>query len=120
MVQNNFEVNFPGDEKIAIRVQQVTKGDFDVNLPFYQQQYYRKRRYEPCFRNFSFDLKKNTWKQITNVNTATYDSLELSKTERRYVTTTDGKKMLVWVIPPNFDATKVSNTFILPRRTKAP
>jgi dipeptidyl aminopeptidase/acylaminoacyl peptidase len=26
--------------------------------------------------------------------------------------------MLVWVIlPPNFDATKVSNTFILPRRT---
>jgi dipeptidyl aminopeptidase/acylaminoacyl peptidase len=45
-------------------------------------------------------LKKNTWKQITNVNTATYDSLALSKTERRYVTTTDGKKMLVWVILP--------------------
>jgi hypothetical protein len=37
--------------------------------------------------NFFFDLKKNTWKQITNVNTATYDSLALSKTERRYVTT---------------------------------
>jgi dipeptidyl aminopeptidase/acylaminoacyl peptidase len=33
--------------------------------------------------------------------------LALSKTERRYVTTTDGKKMLVWVIlPPNFDAKK--------------
>jgi dipeptidyl aminopeptidase/acylaminoacyl peptidase len=48
---------------------------------------------------------------ITNVNTATYDSLALSKTERRYVTTTDGKKMLVWVIlPPNFDATKKYNT----------
>jgi hypothetical protein len=31
MVQNNFEVNFPGMTKIAIRVQQVTKGDFDVN-----------------------------------------------------------------------------------------
>jgi hypothetical protein len=42
-------------------------------------------------RIFSFDLKKNTWKQITNVNSATYDSLALSKTERRYVTT-DGKK----------------------------
>jgi hypothetical protein len=28
---------------------------------------------------YSFDLKKNTWKQITNVNTATYDSLALSK-----------------------------------------
>jgi dipeptidyl aminopeptidase/acylaminoacyl peptidase len=62
----------------------------------------------------SFDLKKNTWKQITNVNTATYDSLALSKTERRYVTTTDGKKMLVWVIlPPNFDATKSIQHFYI-------
>jgi transposase len=43
-------------------------------------------------RRFFFRSKENTWKQITNVNTATYDSLALSKTERRYVTTTDGKK----------------------------
>jgi dipeptidyl aminopeptidase/acylaminoacyl peptidase len=55
-------------------------------------------------------LKKNTWKQITNVNTATYDSLALSKTERRYVTTTDGKN--VWVILPNFDATKKYPTLL--------
>ena len=33
--------------------------------------------------------------------------LALPKYERRYVTTTDNKKMLVWVIlPPNFDKTK--------------
>jgi hypothetical protein len=99
-------------------VQQVTRGDFDVNdlVGFTSNSIIVSRRYEPCFRNLFFDLKKNTWKQITN--TATYDSLALSKTERRYVTTTDGKKMLVWVIlPPNFDAKKVSNTFILPRRT---
>jgi hypothetical protein len=64
-----------------------------------------------------FMTKENTWKQITNVNTATYDSLELSKTERRYVTTTDGKKMLVWVILQILMLQKVSNTFILPRRT---
>jgi hypothetical protein len=30
MVQNNFWSEF-SDDKIAIRVQQVTKGDFDVN-----------------------------------------------------------------------------------------
>jgi dipeptidyl aminopeptidase/acylaminoacyl peptidase len=54
----------------------------------------------------------------SNVNTATYSSLTLSKTERRYVTTTDGKKMLVWVVlPPNFDPKKISNTFILSRWT---
>jgi hypothetical protein len=36
------------------------QGDFDVNdLVGYQQQYYRKqRRYEPCFRDFSYDLRK--------------------------------------------------------------
>jgi hypothetical protein len=69
------------------------------------------------------DMRKNTWKQITNVNTATYDSLELSKTERRYVTTTtDGKKMLVWVIlPPNFDATKsIQHFYIAKEDHKAP
>jgi hypothetical protein len=26
-----FEVNFPGLNKIAVRVQQITNGDFDVN-----------------------------------------------------------------------------------------
>jgi dipeptidyl aminopeptidase/acylaminoacyl peptidase len=68
-------------------------------------------------QKFSYHLKKNTWK-LSNVNTATYSSLTLSKTERRYVTTTDGKKMLVWVVlPSNFDAKKISNTFILSRWT---
>jgi hypothetical protein len=41
---------------------------------------------------FSYNLKKNSWKQLSNVNTATYATLALSKTERRYVNTTDGKK----------------------------
>jgi hypothetical protein len=64
------------------------------------------------FEIFS-SFEENTWKQLSNVNTATYNSLTLSKTERRYVTTTDGKKMLVWVVlPQNFDK-KISNTFIL-------
>jgi hypothetical protein len=43
--------------------------------------------------------------------------LALSKTERRYVTTTDGKKMLVWVILPTHAAK--TQPFILPRRPQA-
>jgi hypothetical protein len=84
-------VNFP-DDKIAIRVQ-VTKGDFDVNdlVGFTSNSIIV--RGDMNHASEILDLKKNTWKQITNVNTATYDSLALSKTERRYVTTTDGKKM---------------------------
>jgi dipeptidyl aminopeptidase/acylaminoacyl peptidase len=111
-----FEVNFPGMTKIAIRVQQITKGDFDVNdlVGFAGNSIIVTRGdMNHASEIFSFDLKKNTWKQITNVNTATYDSMALSKTERRYVTTTDGKKMLVWVIlPPNFDATKKYPTLL--------
>jgi dipeptidyl aminopeptidase/acylaminoacyl peptidase len=56
---------------------------------------------------YSYNLKKKTWKQISTVNNNVYNNLALSKTEKRYVTTTDGKKMLVWVVlPPNFDPNK--------------
>jgi len=111
-----FEVNFPGMTRIAINVQQITKGDFDVNdlIGFSGNSIIVTRAdMNHASEIFSFDLKKNTWKQITNINSAIYDSLALSKTERRYVTTTDGKKMLVWVIlPPNFDATKKYPTLL--------
>ena len=41
------------------------------------------------------------------------NSLRQGKVERRYVTTTDGKKMMVWVaLPPNFDATKKYPTLL--------
>ncbi|HKO78558.1 MAG TPA: S9 family peptidase [Flavobacterium sp.] len=111
-----FEVNFPGLTKIAINVKQITNGDFDVHdlVGFSGEDIIVTRTdMNHAAEIFSYNLKKNTWKQLTNVNTATYSTLALSKTERRYVTTTDGKKMLVWVIlPPNFDATKKYPTLL--------
>lgn len=111
-----FEVNFPGMTKIAVQVHQITNGDFDVSdlVGFSGDNIIVARTdMNHAAELFSYNLKKNTWKQLTNVNTATYSSLALSKTERRYVTTTDGKKMLVWVIlPPNFDATKKYPTLL--------
>ncbi|WP_374226291.1 hypothetical protein [Flavobacterium davisii] len=41
---------------------------------------------------YSYHLKNKSWHQITHVNTETYNKLDLCKTEKRYVTTTDGKK----------------------------
>jgi dipeptidyl aminopeptidase/acylaminoacyl peptidase len=62
---------------------------------------------------YSYNFKKKTWSQITDTNKENYKDLSLSTTERRYVTTTDGKKMLVWVIlPPNFDTTKKYPTLL--------
>lgn len=111
-----FEVNFPGLTKIAITVRQITTGDFDVNdlVGFSGDNIIVTRTdMNHAAEIFSYNLKKKTWKQLSNVNTASYNSLVLSKTERRYVTTTDGKKMLVWVVlPPNFDVSKKYPTLL--------
>jgi dipeptidyl aminopeptidase/acylaminoacyl peptidase len=111
-----FEVNFPGMTKIAVTVKQITAGDFDVHdiVGFSGDNVVLTRTdMNHALEIFSFDLKKSVWKQLSNVNTETYKTLALSKTERRYVTTTDGKRMLVWVIlPPNFDTTKKYPTLL--------
>jgi dipeptidyl aminopeptidase/acylaminoacyl peptidase len=111
-----FEVNFPAATKIAIMVKQITNGDFDVSdiIGFSDTQVLVTRTdMNHATEIFSYNLNTKAWKQITQVNTTTYSKLSLPKTERRYVTTTDGKKMLVWVIlPPDFDATKKYPTLL--------
>lgn len=45
--------------------------------------------------------------QLTFTNKHIYDHIKMGEVRERWVTTTDGKKMLVWVIlPPDFDSTK--------------
>jgi len=102
-----FEVNFPGKTRIAITVNQITNGDFDVNdiIGFSGDDVFVTRNdMNHAQEIYSYNLKKKTWLQLSHINDAAYAQLNLPKYERRYVTTTDGKKMLVWVIlPPNFD-----------------
>jgi len=111
-----FEVNFPGATKIAINVVQVSNGDFDINdlIGFSNDKIIvTKTDMNHANEIYAFDIKKNIWQQLTEINTDTYKNLSLPKFERRYVTTTDGKKMLVWVIlPPNFDANKKYPTLL--------
>ena len=111
-----FVVDFPGLTKKMPQVVQVTNGDFDVSglVGIVGDKIILTRSdMNHAAELYSYDLKKKVWNQLSNVNTATYSSLALSKTERRYVTTTDGKKMLVWVIlPPNFDASKKYPTLL--------
>lgn len=111
-----FEVNFPGLTKMAITVKQVTSGDFDVNdlVGFSGDNIIVTRTdMNHAAEIYSYNFKKKTWLQLTKTNDETYAKLALPKYERRYVTTTDGKKMLVWVIlPPNFDASKKYPTLL--------
>ena len=114
--QQLFEVNFPGVTKIAVIVRQVTSGDFDVHDIVDitgDTAILTRNDMNHALEIYSCNLKKNTWTQLTKVNDEAYSKLSLPKYERRYVTTTDGKKMLVWVIlPPNFDTSKKYPTLL--------
>ena len=56
---------------------------------------------------FEVDAASGRLAQISNVNQEIYDNIPFGKVEKRWVKTTDGKKMLVWVIlPPDFDPAK--------------
>ncbi len=104
-----FEVLFTATAK-SFAVKQITDGVFDVNsvIDFIGNKIIVERAdMNHATEIFSYDMKTKKWQQLTHVNDAIYSGIALSRTEKRYVTTTDGKKMLVWVIlPPNFDANK--------------
>ncbi|MFL9829844.1 prolyl oligopeptidase family serine peptidase [Flavobacterium sp. ST-87] len=111
-----FEVYFPELTKMLPQVQQITDGYFDItNLTGFNNTKIIVSREDTnhAAEIFSYDLVENIWQQLTHINTEIYQSLALSKTEKRYVTTTDGKKMLVWLIfPPNFDVSKKYPTLL--------
>ncbi|HRQ30253.1 MAG TPA: S9 family peptidase [Saprospiraceae bacterium] len=111
-----FEVDFPGITKKNPVVQQLTKGEFDVTSIIGETEgmlIVTRTDMNTAAELFTYDLKNKLWNQLTFVNKKHYDSIRLSKVERRYVTTTDGKEMLVWVIyPPDFDPDKKYPTLL--------
>ncbi len=53
---------------------------------------------------FSFSLTSNTFLPITQINKTFLSKFDAPTSEEKWITTTDGKKMLVWVIyPPNYN-----------------
>ncbi|HTM94187.1 MAG TPA: S9 family peptidase, partial [Flavisolibacter sp.] len=111
-----FEVNYPGLTKMLPVVRQITKGDFDVNGIVGQvgnTLVVSRTDMNHAAELYTVDLSNGTMQQLTHVNDDVYKTVNMSKIERRYVTTTDNKKMLVWVIyPPGFDATKKYPTLL--------
>lgn len=54
-----------------------------------------------------------TERQLTDTNKDIYDAVKMGEVQKRWVKTTDGKDMLVWVIlPPDFDASKKYPTLL--------
>ena len=62
---------------------------------------------------FEVDLASGELRQITFINKEIYDNIPLCKVEKRWVETTDGKRMLTWVIlPPDFDPSRKYPTLL--------
>ncbi|MCC8062113.1 MAG: prolyl oligopeptidase family serine peptidase, partial [Rikenellaceae bacterium] len=62
---------------------------------------------------FAVNAKDGKDTQITFINKEIYDNVDMGDVQKRWVATTDGKRMLTWVIlPPDFDSTKQYPTLL--------
>jgi dipeptidyl aminopeptidase/acylaminoacyl peptidase len=111
-----FEINVPGKSSYSPKIVQLTDGAFDVAdmVGFLGDLAVLVRTdMNHAAELYTYHLKKKDWKQLTTVNNDIYSKIALSKVEKRYVTTTDNKQMVVWVIlPPNFDPAKKYPTLL--------
>ena len=111
-----FEVDYPGKAKRKPFVNQITKGEFDVRGLVGlsgEKMIVTRTDMNHASELYSVALADGSMKQLTHVNDEYYNSIKLSKIERRYVKTTDKKDMLVWIIyPPDFDPSKKYPTLL--------
>lgn len=86
---------------------QVTKGQFDINWAAPIEGGYLVQRTQ---LNKGAELYKyvgGEFTPFTGINDDIYASVDLSEVRGRWIETTNGEKMLTWVVlPPNFDSTK--------------
>jgi len=111
-----FEVNVPQTANERATVRQVTQGDWDVNTIIGESGdllIVNRVSINRAAELFSYNTMTKTWRQLTDVNGEVYNATSTCRTERRYVTTSDQKKMLVWVVyPPDFDPNKKYPTLL--------
>lgn len=111
-----FKVDYPGRTRKMPNIEQLSDGQFDVTGIVGEIKgslIVTRTDMNRATEIFSYDLKKKTFTPLTKVNDEFYSKLDLPQVEKRYVTTQDGKKMLVWVIlPPNFDKNKKYPTLL--------
>ena len=91
------------------KIRQITKGWHDYTAFVMNQKNLigLKMSHSMPTEIYSVDKKRGTEKQLSYTNSEVWDKIEKGKTKEVWVTTTDKKKMLVWVIlPPGFDSTK--------------
>lgn len=113
---NLYEVTYPGQSKTLPSVRQITNGDFDVKDIAGESAntlFVSRSDMNHALELYSVEVGTGKMKQLTHLNDSIYKSIKLSKVEKRYVTTTDNKKMLEWIIyPPDFGSNKKYPTLL--------
>lgn len=102
-----FEWNSEAAEDAAIR--RVTTGDHDYNSIDLagDQLIATMTTHQLPAEIYAINPQNGDSKQLTFTNKEVLDKIDMGKTVKRWVKTTDGKQMLTWVIlPPGFDSTK--------------
>jgi dipeptidyl aminopeptidase/acylaminoacyl peptidase len=97
------------------KIRQVTKGDHDYTGfgVFGTFLIGTKTTMNNPAEIYKVDIKTGKETQLTFVNKDIYAKLKIGKIEKRWIKTTDNKKMLTWVIyPPEFDASKKYPTLL--------
>jgi len=110
-----FEVSIPKNSK-PIEIMQLTDGQFDItgiNGQSGSTLVVSRTDMNHASELFTIDLNSGDITQLTHVNDSIYNRIELSRIEKRIVTTTDQQQMVTWVIyPPDFDAAKKYPTLL--------
>ena len=96
-------------------VEVLTKGDHDINAFTMAGETIAAELCTISMATEFFDVNPadGTLTQISAINKPVYDHIKMGEVQKRWVTTTDGKQMLTWVIlPPDFDPAKKYPTLL--------
>ena len=96
-------------------VEVVTKGDHDINAftKVGDRIVAEMTRLTMATEFFTINATDGQMEQLSFINKPIYDQVQLGEVQKRWVKTTDGKQMLVWVtLPPNFDPAKKYPTLL--------
>lgn len=111
-----FQVNNIGKSRMLPRIQQITKGDFDIDDIIGQlgnTLLVSRQDMNHATEIFSVDIASGKMEQLTHVNDDAFKNIAQVKVERRWITTSDKQKMMEWIVlPPNFDPNKKYPTLL--------
>lgn len=105
-----FSIELAGSTGTIPPIKQLTRGIFDITEIIGQsgdKLIVSREDMNHASEIFSVEISTGAMNQLTHVNDETFSTIDSCRIEKRWVKTTDGKNMLVWVIyPPAFNSSK--------------